>query len=462
MASTSGSGPVLPVHSPAPPQGAQGADAKPRGANRSTKVAGKLKVLPEQPDPTTQSRVPASGSQPQVAQPAPAPPVPQTPVVEDARTPEQIQREAESAADADAEDEDEDEEETSDEQDLEDVEVYNAIAQIPEGTARKDALRLTKRKAKSLPRVTAYCTATSYKLDELMKFFTARRNTNKTAARRIDNALYTPYVYTDPPRQSSAPTGDLLGVPELADGGQNGKKKRKRFDAGAESSSEVFLFEYGTVVLWAMTESQERRFLASLKRFEVEKLGADDVELEDLNFYYADHYSRIYNDVITLRKGSSFMTKLALSHALAQSAKISVFEQLISSTIDHTRDIPEAISETGQIGMPHREIMQQIGQLFILRMNLNLVGSVLDSPEVFWSFPDLQPLYDAARSYLEIPQRINLLNTRVEVLQDMLQLLKESVSSRHAERLETIVIWLIVIEIVLGMITVAVDLFSTA
>lgn len=31
------------------------------------------------------------------------------------------------------------------------------------------------------------------------------------------------------------------------------------------------------------------------------------------------------------------------------------------------------------------------------------------------TYPDLQPLYDAARSYLEIPQRINLLNTRVEV-----------------------------------------------
>jgi uncharacterized Rmd1/YagE family protein len=59
----------------------------------------------------------------------------------------------------------------------------------------------------------------------------------------------------------------------------------------------------------------------------------------------------------------------------------------------------------------------------------------------------LRPLYDAARSYLEIPQRINLLNTRVEVLQDMLQLLKESVSSRHSERLEQIVIVLIAIEI---------------
>jgi len=112
--------------------------------------------------------------------------------------------------------------------------------------------------------------------------------------------------------------------------------------------------------------------------------------------------------------------------------------------------------------------MRKMGEVFLLRANIAAVGSVLDSPDVFWvsanagaterdvrplttcvpqSYPDLRPLYDAARSYLEIPQRINLLNTRVEVLQDMLQLLKESVSSRHAERLEQIVIVLIAIEI---------------
>lgn len=37
--------------------------------------------------------------------------------------------------------------------------VYNQIDLIPAGTARRDALRLTKKKAKSLPRVTAYATA---------------------------------------------------------------------------------------------------------------------------------------------------------------------------------------------------------------------------------------------------------------------------------------------------------------
>jgi uncharacterized Rmd1/YagE family protein len=39
------------------------------------------------------------------------------------------------------------------------LQVYRQIAQIPEGTARADALRLNKKTIQSLPRVTAYCTA---------------------------------------------------------------------------------------------------------------------------------------------------------------------------------------------------------------------------------------------------------------------------------------------------------------
>ena len=47
-------------------------------------------------------------------------------------------------------------------------------------------------------------------------------------------------------------------------------------------------------------------------------------------------------------------TKLALSHALAQSVKISLFEELIGSTIDQTKDIPKSMSETGKIGVSLR------------------------------------------------------------------------------------------------------------
>ncbi|OSX63490.1 hypothetical protein POSPLADRAFT_1074059 [Postia placenta MAD-698-R-SB12] len=432
------------------------AEPKARGANRSTKVAGKLKVLPDQVEPVLQGK----------------------PVELVLSPPPQDKIEEEEEGDeAESEDDNGDDEEEPD-----DIEVYNQIDLIPAGTARRDALWLTKKKAKSLPRVTAYATASSYRFPELMKFFNARRASYHTNPKIIDEVIYTPYAYElssedgigshrqvrfqgQSPTQSQ--TGDLLGVPELApehahtDGEQQVPKNRKNKFLSRERprEAEIFLFKYGTVVLWGMTEAQEKRFLSSIKRFEVDKLPPEEVEMEDLNYYYAN-YSRIYNDVITLRVGSSYMTKLSLSHALSQSVKISLFEELISSTIEETKDIPEIISETGKIGMPHKDIMRKIGELFLLRTNINSVGSVLDSPEVFWTYPDLQPLYDAARDYLEIPQRIDLLNTRVEVLQDMLQLLKETVSSRHAERLEQIVIALIVVEIVLGIVTIIVDLFA--
>ncbi|CAK5272684.1 unnamed protein product [Mycena citricolor] len=421
-------------------------EAKPRGANRSTKAAGKLKVLPEQPDEVANRTLDAVG------------PVGLKEIAEaDGST-----GTTGDSDEADVEDDDE-------------PEVYNQLSLIPDGTAKRDARKLTKAKAKSLPRVTAYSTASSYRMKPLLEFLNARRTAYSTNAKVIDECIYTPYMYrpstasdrsstlmgSSPPPKAQSQTGDLLGIPELHqedEESQEPSRKRSKFDT-TTAEAEIFLFEYGTVVIWGMTEAQERRFLSSIKRFENERLPADAIEMEDLNFYYAN-YSRIYNDVITLRKGSSYMTKLSLSHALAQSVKISLFEQLISSNIEETKDIPEIIATSGKVGMPHKEIMQKIGQLFLLRTNINTVGSVLDSPEVFWSFPDLQPLYEAARSYLEIPQRINLLNTRVEVLQDLLDLLKESVSSRHSERLEEIVIALIAIEVVLGIVTIMVDLMA--
>jgi len=87
---------------------------------------------------------------------------------------------------------------------------------------------------------------------------------------------------------------------------------------------EVFMFDYGVVVIWGMTLHQEERFLKEVSKFESEKLDEDDlVDPECFNFYYTREYqARIYNDFITLRDKSDYMGKLAISHAIAQSVKV--------------------------------------------------------------------------------------------------------------------------------------------
>ena len=80
----------------------------------------------------------------------------------------------------------------------------------------------------------------------------------------------------------------------------------------------------------------------------------------------------------------------------------------------------------------------QIGELFILRINIHLNGSVLDTPELFWVEPQLEPVYQAVRSYLEMDQRVGLLTERLDVIADLLAVLKDQLSHGHGEMLEWI------------------------
>lgn len=180
---------------------------------------------------------------------------------------------------------------------------YKQIAHIPAGKARRDALRLTKKEKSKLPRVTAYCSAGSYQLADVQKFFNARRSSHHTDVRQFDDVLYTPYSYEGPrnvafshqaTELNLSAVGDLLGVPDLSVSSETTTsshhhsrsstaaeddvhisptqsrrrvKRRTNFDKTGSSqpmSTEVFVFEFGTVVCWGMTEAQEKRFLSSM------------------------------------------------------------------------------------------------------------------------------------------------------------------------------------------------------
>ncbi|MCJ1464251.1 hypothetical protein MMC07_002864 [Pseudocyphellaria aurata] len=393
-------------------------------------------------------------------------------------------------------------------------EVYSQFTKIKDPTARRDAAKLGKADRDKLPRVTAYCTASSYQIPALMRFLKGRGRTRGANPKQFDECVYSPYNYkkvkADKGQTSKVdnPVADTLngdgnpllsrqrrysdsavGVDEsrqqrrgelidtsaeaentMLENGESSEAQHRNLDTDRINGSdfdtevhtaEVFLFEYGTVVIWGMDLQQEQRFLNDISKFENEKLSEDNVQTENFNFYYTREYqARIYNDFISLREKTNYMTKLAISHALAQSVKTSLFEDLLSTTISSTSPIPEQIATTGRIALTRREITMQIGQLFILRINIHLQGSVLDSPELMWAEPQLEPVYGAVRSYLEMDQRVGLLTERLDVIADLLSMLKEQVRTSHGESLEWIVIILIAAEILVAAINIVVDLYA--
>lgn len=327
--------------------------------------------------------------------------------------------------------------------------VYSQVNRIKDTPARRDAERLGKNQRSLLPRVTAYCTASSYKMKDLIRWLKDNKRTFDSHPKLFDECLYTPFVYKDW-RGDKRIDKDLIRLDD--EGGEITIDDR---------FTDVFIFEYGVVVLWGFTLREEQAFLNDLEKFENEKLAQEDVQIEEFNYYITKSYQpRIYNDFITLRDGSNYMLKLSISHAISQSVKISLFEELVDNTIEDTQDIPQQIALAGKVEMNKDEIMKSIGELFILRININLHGSVLDSPEIMWAEPHLEPIYQATRGYLEINQRVALLNQRLEVISDLLQMLKEQLGHSNEEYLEFIVIILVGVEVLVSVINIVVDIIA--
>jgi len=103
----------------------------------------------------------------------------------------------------------------------------------------------------------------------------------------------------------------------------------------------------------------------------------------------------------------------------------------VEATIATTKEIPSQIALTGKVNLTRRQINMQIGELFILRINIHLQGSVLDAPELMWAEPQLDPVYQAVRSYLEMDQRVGLLTERLDVIADLLAVLKDQLTHTH-------------------------------
>ena len=152
--------------------------------------------------------------------------------------------------------------------------------------------------------------------------------------------------------------------------------------------AEMFVLSYGVVVFWNFTERQEKDVLADLTfstsldpktnlasplGLATNPLEEEDFETEEFHFEYNNEIPRprVYNDMITLRSGDH-MIKLAISYAIAQSTKLSYFEEAMATQMEEAKDVPKRLALTGQLGMKREEVIKLMGGLFMSRVEINL------------------------------------------------------------------------------------------
>lgn len=208
---------------------------------------------------------------------------------------------------------------------------------------------------------------------------------------------------------------------------------------------EVWIFDYGVLVFWAVDEDERQALLHRLQLDDGSIEGARD---EHFRFHTTGEEVRFSQDTITL-VDDNLLTRLAISHALAQSLKLSEYEWQAQCTIQNHSDLPEALASTGKIALSRREIARIRGQLFSTKSDIILHYGLLDTPEFFWEYPEYEPTYNIAARYMEIHQRVELLSKKLETIHELFGMLADEQKHQHSAFLEWIIIILIAIEIVM-------------
>jgi uncharacterized Rmd1/YagE family protein len=224
------------------------------------------------------------------------------------------------------------------------------------------------------------------------------------------------------------------------------KKYRDAFSIKLDEG-EAWLFNYGVMVAWGATQQQRQTL------FDVLSALIDDpvIALPSEQYEWSmqeDSVLKIHHDHLILHNNDP-LTRLALSHAFAQSAKLIALEDRAQDVINNNGYIARELAKTGKVPLTRRELAKLRGVCFETSSDISLHYGLLDVPEFFWDYPELEDTYLKLAKYLDLQPRIEILNKKLATIQSLLDMLAAEQYSKHSAFLEWIIIVLIAVDIVI-------------
>ncbi|KAK4687864.1 required for meiotic nuclear division protein 1, partial [Tremellales sp. Uapishka_1] len=252
----------------------------------------------------------------------------------------------------------------------------------------------------------------------------------------------------------------------------------KEVGFGYGQRGEIWVFNSGSFVTWGLTKEEGRAFLRDVIRrkgagVEIDRLAPKEFEVEEVDFVVdPTAKTSILGNLILLGQPpvlstfptspslASLLARYTLSLSLTRSSSLSVLEDRLDSHIASVSTLPRALEKWGAQPMGRKEVIRKIGELMTLRMAVNTRGGGLEeTPEFYWSEPELEEYFDSVATEFEIKERIDAINKKIDYAQEVQSTLRALLTEASGHRMELIIIALIAVEVVIVLIREGQELY---
>lgn len=234
----------------------------------------------------------------------------------------------------------------------------------------------------------------------------------------------------------------------------------------------MILGQSGSIICWGFDEATvNQNILKLVEDARKNPLDSDEFESEDMDYVELENKpqlesiesdfanntaikyldtSFLVGDLILINStdsGTGLLHKAAFSSGFSRSTKLAVLENAMERHIFETRVITEKVSKGVRLNLKRGDALKSIGRLFLIRGKLNLYSELIETPDLYWSEPQLEKIFKETSKYLDIGPRINILNSKLDYSTEETRALMNVLSEKNSTVLELIIIYLIAFEL---------------
>lgn len=207
------------------------------------------------------------------------------------------------------------------------------------------------------------------------------------------------------------------------------------------------LYRYGAVVLFRVSETEKKDFLATLRSHVTTPF--DEPFQEEVRVQIKPD-SREGADGGGVYLSDESLERLQIvADILGKSVLLDLYESRVAESFDRIEPLAAHLARHGRRRLDSKELLQHIGTALLSEHKLVGRAEVHEKPEMLWERSDLERLYTRLQDEFEIEERQRALERKLELISRTVHTIVDLHQDQRSLRVEWYIVILIMIEILL-------------
>lgn len=218
-----------------------------------------------------------------------------------------------------------------------------------------------------------------------------------------------------------------------------------------ENNRYLYLFDYGVIVFANYDQKSKKDFINFIKSYATSlvrfKLSEEYLIVinENLNKIIVE------NAFVSVPKIDNSLLKIVMLN-IGQSVALEHYEILSDTMINSSKEYILQLETNGKLNVSKTNLLKYIGKVLNVKNSIIDNLYILDDPNLVWDNEELNLLNRHLKINFDINSRFKGLDYRLQIVEDNLTIFTNILNVKESNRLEWIIILLILSEIIINLV----------